>query len=137
MRALLRAFQAFFAEHSEAWLERFDYQEAGPQLMLMAFLQRVVNGGGRLQRELAVGSGRVDLAVEWRGQRHALELKIRRGDRTLAQGVEQLSRYLDRLGLQEGYLVLFDRRKGVSWDDKLFEKDLEGQDGKRITVFGA
>jgi hypothetical protein len=96
-----------------------------------------VNGGGTLHRELAVGSGRVDIAVGWRGRRHALELKIRRGDRTLAQGVEQLSRYLDRLGLPEGYLVLFDRRPEVSWEDKLYEKELEGPGGKRIVVFGA
>ena len=37
---LLTAFQAFFREHSEHWVERFDYREAGPQLLLQAFLQR-------------------------------------------------------------------------------------------------
>ena len=31
---LLGAFQAFFREHSEHWLGRFDYAEAGPQLIL-------------------------------------------------------------------------------------------------------
>ena len=38
MRALLRAFQEFFAEHSESWLGRYEYREAGPHLLLMAFL---------------------------------------------------------------------------------------------------
>ena len=137
MRALLRAFQEFFAEHSESWLARFEYQEAGPHLILMAFLQRVVNGGGQIRREMAVGSGRVDLCVSWKGQRYALELKIRRGERTLKQGVEQLSRYLARLGLEEGTLVLFDRRAEVGWEEKLYEKELEGAGGKRIVVFGA
>jgi hypothetical protein len=137
VRALLRAFQAFFAEHSEAWLGRFDYQEAGPHLILMAFLQRVVNGGGAIRREFAVGSGRVDLLVEWKGQRDAIELKVRRGDKTEAQGLQQLSRYLDRLGLDEGFLVLFDQRKDVSWDDKLFEREVPGDKGKRIVVMGA
>jgi hypothetical protein len=135
MRALLRAFQEFFAEHSEAWLGRYDYKEAGPHLILMAFLPRVVNGGGRSRRELGVGSGRVDLLLEWRGQRYALELKIRRGERTLAQG-QQLSSYLVRLGLEEGYLVLFDRRV-VGWDEKVYEKEVDGARGKRIVVFGA
>jgi hypothetical protein len=46
MPKLIEAFQGWFQEHSEHWLERFDYQEAGPQLMLQAFLQRIVNGGG-------------------------------------------------------------------------------------------
>ena len=40
------AFQTFFREHSEHWLGRFDYQEAGPQLLLQAYLQRIVNGAG-------------------------------------------------------------------------------------------
>jgi hypothetical protein len=137
MRAILRGFQTFFAEHSEAWLGRFDYKEAGPHLVLMAFLQRIVNGGGRVRRELGVGSGRVDLLVEWRGARHVLELKIRRGERTQAQGIEQLSRYLDRLGLDEGFLILFDRRPELGWDERLYEKEVTGARGQRIVVFGA
>ena len=37
---LLGAFQLLFRAHSEHWLERFEYREAGPQLILQAFLQR-------------------------------------------------------------------------------------------------
>jgi RecB family endonuclease NucS len=136
VRALLRSFQAFFAENSEAWLGRFDYKEAGPHLILMAFLQRVVNGGGMIRREFAVGSGRADLLLEWKSKRYALELKLRRSERTLAQGIEQLSRYLGRLGLEEGYLIVFDRREGVRWDDKLYEREMPGEGGRRIVVFG-
>ena len=43
---LLEAFQQFFRENSESWLECFDYKEAGPQLLMQAFLQRIINGGG-------------------------------------------------------------------------------------------
>ena len=50
VEGLLTAFQAFFPEHSEHWIERFQYKEAGPQLLLQAFLQRIVNGGGRIER---------------------------------------------------------------------------------------
>ncbi len=60
---LLSAFQVFFREHSEHWLQRFRYREAGPQLLLQAFLQRVVNGGGRIEREYGLGRGRTDLLV--------------------------------------------------------------------------
>ena len=45
-----------------------DYREVFPPLLLMAFLQRVLNGNGRIGREYAAGRGRVDLAVEWRGR---------------------------------------------------------------------
>ena len=48
---LFAEFQQFFREHSEHWAGRFDYAEAGPQLILQGFLQRIVNGGGRLERE--------------------------------------------------------------------------------------
>ena len=62
---LLAAFQAFFRENSEHWLGRFDYTEAGPQLLLQAFLQRVVNGGGRIEREYGLGRQRTDLLIIW------------------------------------------------------------------------
>ena len=62
---LLAAFQAFFREHSEHWVARFDYREAGPQLLLQAFLQRIVNGGGRIEREYGLGRGRTDLLIVW------------------------------------------------------------------------
>ena len=78
---LLAAFQTFFREHAEHWVARFDYREAGPQLLLQAFLQRVVNGGGRIEREYGLGRGRTDLLIVWpqRGSR------IRRRGRTERQ----------------------------------------------------
>ncbi|MBF0257492.1 MAG: ATP-binding protein [Desulfamplus sp.] len=65
MLKLLKAFQEFFREHSEHWVERFQYKEAGPQLLMQAFLQRVVNSGGRIEREYGLGRGRTDLMVIW------------------------------------------------------------------------
>ena len=41
VEGLIAAFQAFFREHSEHWVQRFErYHEAGPQLLLQAHLQR-------------------------------------------------------------------------------------------------
>ena len=68
MKKLLSAFQEFFREHSEHWIERFQYKEAGPQLLLQAFLQRIVNSGGRVEREYGLGRMRTDLLVIWRVQ---------------------------------------------------------------------
>ena len=66
MDRLLTAFGTFFGEHSGRWLGRFgEYPEAGPQLILQAYLQRVVNGGGRIEREYGLGRGRTDLLVLW------------------------------------------------------------------------
>jgi hypothetical protein len=82
----------------------------------MAFLQRVVNGGGLIDREYGVGLGRIDLCVRWPYpgglQRWAIELKVWRDGRPDPQdeGLRQLSGYLDRLGLDSGTLIIFDGR---------------------------
>ncbi len=95
MDKLLAAFQQFFREHSESWVERFAYKEAGPQLLLQAFLQRIINGGGRVEREYGLGRGRTDLLLIWPypdgEQRSVIELKVRRGtlEKTLQAGLEQ------------------------------------------------
>ena len=58
---LLGAFLAFWREHGQPLLGSAPYHEIAPHLVLMAFLHRVVNGHGTIQREYAVGSGRMDL----------------------------------------------------------------------------
>src|SRR6056297_2586047 len=65
MMKLLKAFQQFFREQSESWLTRFKYEEAGPQLLLQAFLQRIINGGGLIDREYGLGRKRTDLYIRW------------------------------------------------------------------------
>lgn len=69
------------------------------------------------------------------GERHALELKVRRGAHTLQEGIDQLSGYLDRLGERRGFLILFDRSERP-WEEKLFESEATGPGGQQIRVFG-
>ena len=147
---LLAAFQAFFREHSEHWLGRFDYAEAGPQLLLQAFLQRVVNRGGRIEREYGLGRGRTDLLIVWpRGGRTApgavrsegrfvVECKVLHGslERTLREGLAQTAGYMDRCGADAGHLVIFDRSEGKRWEDKLFRREERPDDRRTITVWG-
>ena len=129
MTKLLTAFRTFFGEHSGHWLGRFsDYPEAGPQLILQAYLQRVVNGGGRIEREYGLGRGRTDLLVLWpreAGQpsdlweRFVVECKVLRdSDRkslewTIERGVEQTLGYMAKCRAEEGHLVVIDRRAGA------------------------
>jgi hypothetical protein len=114
---LLEDFRAFWCENAEPYLARAPYSEAAAQLVFMAFLQKVVNGGGTIDREYAVGSGRIDLCVRWPSpggvERWAVELKVWRDGRPdpLAQGLRQLESYLERLGLDRGTLIVFDGRK--------------------------
>jgi len=141
MDKLLAEFQEFFREHSEHWVERFDYKEAGPQLLLQAFLQRIVNSGGRIDREYGLGRKRTDLLVCWpveRGlQKIVLELKIlyKSRKRTIVEGMEQTIGYMDRCGTGEGHLIIFDRRAGRKWSEKIFHK-IETLGGKTVIVWG-
>lgn len=102
------------------WIERFQYKEAAPHLVLQAFLQRVINSGGYITRELATGNGSLDLCLHYEGMAYPIELKVRYGPRTYDEGVEQLAGYMERLGCMEGWLVVFDRRPEVAWDTKIF-----------------
>jgi hypothetical protein len=135
MDFLMRDFQQFWRENSAIWIERFDYKEAAPHLIIMAFLQRVVNGGGYIHRELAAEKGRLDLCVIYEGQKYPLELKLRRGKDTLEKGLVQTLRYMNAYGCSEGWLAIFDRRKNTKWDDKLYLRK-KVIDGKTITIVG-
>ena len=126
---LLTAFRTFFGEHSEHWLGRFaEHPEAGPQLILQAYLHRVVNGGGRLEREYGLGRGRTDLLAPWPREagppselreRFVVECKVLRdSDRkslagVIERGVEQTLGYMEKCGAEEGHLAVIDRRTGA------------------------
>ncbi len=138
---LLESYQEFYREHSEHWMRRFDFQEAGSQLMLQAFLQRIVNAGGRIEREYGAGRKRIDLLIVWgKGkvrQKAVIECKLRRKglDSVLAEGLVQIRGYMDRCGTDEGHLVIFDQSEKRSWEEKVFRRD-EIARGKPVTVWG-
>jgi len=125
---LLAAFQEFFREHSERWVGRFGYREAGPQLLLQAFLQRVVNAGGRIEREYGLGRRRTDLLIVWpvgrETRRTVIECKLlhRSLDRTIEEGLAQTRAYMDRCGTARGHLIVFDRSEDRPWAEKLFRR---------------
>ena len=139
---LLSRFQAFFREHSEHWVERFEYKEAGPQLLLQAFLQRIVNSGGRIEREYGLGRGRTDLLIVWPPGAETLNVVIeckvlhKSLEQTMAEGVEQTAEYMDRCAAEAGHLVIFDRRENRRWDDKVFHERRVSNQGVEIDVWG-
>jgi hypothetical protein len=146
MEALLREFQAFWRTNSEAWEGMINYSEAFPHILLQAFLQRVTNGEGRIEREYAAGRGRMDLAVEYHGNWDILEIKLLRAGKNrealVEDGKKQTLRYRESFspsppGSAGGkpaacYLLIFDRRpERGSWEERLFWRE-EGD----VTVVG-
>ncbi|NEX18575.1 MAG: hypothetical protein C1943_18750 [Halochromatium sp.] len=137
---LLAAFLAFWRQHGEPLLKSAPYHEIAPHLVLMAFLHRVVNGGGSLEREYAIGAGRMDLCLRYGAVTLGIELKVWRDGRPdpLARGLEQLDGYLAGLGLNSGWLVLFDRRSGQPpIEERTGVDEVLSPSGRRIQVIRA
>ena len=134
MPALMAEFQRFWRENSGADHEVYGYNEATPHLVLMGYLQRVVNGGGRIAREMALGSKRLDLCVEFGKFRYAVELKMKRNF-SPTESPAQLVGYLDHLKLPEGWMAIFDDDASKSWDEKIYTRD-EVVDGKTLHFIG-
>ena len=146
MEKLLLDFQQFFRQNADSWIGKFDYAEAGPQLLLQAFLQRIVNGGGYIDREYGLGRKRTDLLIRkpltdgYGGpvQRIVLELKIKRGDlnKVIEKGLEQTWQYMDSVGsVDEGHLIIFDRDAQIPWEERIWHRRYEFQ-GHPIMVWG-
>jgi len=148
MPKLLAAFQQFFREHADSWCENFSYKEAAPQMLMQAFLQRIINGGGRINREYGLGRKRTDLFIEWpldekQGlhgpiQRIVIEIKLRRGalETVIERGLEQTADYVRRVGADEAHLMIFDRETNQTWDERIWRRDEHFGD-LAVSVWGA
>jgi hypothetical protein len=132
---LLTDFQQFWRENSDIWIEKFQYKEAAPHLILQGFLQKVMNGGGNIIRDMAAGTGRLDLGLVYEGKIYPVEIKLWKGEKYYQNGLEQTARYADIFGCNEAWLVIFDQRTGKTWDEKIYYRK-EIFDGKVINVFG-
>ena len=138
--ALLQAFLGFWLQHGEPLLKSASYPEIAPHLVLMAFLHRVINGGGTLEREYAIGRDRMDLCLRYGEVTLGIELKVWRTRKVdpLSKGLEQLDGYLARLGQDEGWLVIFDRRENaLELEERLNTEIQMTPMGRSVTVIRA
>jgi hypothetical protein len=139
--ALVSEFLLWWRRHADILCNdrRTPYREAAAHLAFMGFLQRVVNGGGTVEREYAAARGRVDVVVSYAGERHVFELKRVRAragrEAVVEEGIVQLAGYLETLGVEEGWLIVFDTRE-LSWEEKLWVKE-ERRGGKVLHLRGA
>jgi len=140
VKYLLKEFQRFWRENSEIWTQRYSenfyrYDEAAPHLVLQAFLQRVINGGATIYREMALGKDRADISIEWEGQKYPIELKIYKNANTKEEVIPQIMKYMEKMGSDDGWVVIFDRNTDKSWDEKLYITE-EIVNNKKITILG-
>lgn len=108
-RALLRFQQYLREQHSkrdEHFLERHW------RLVFLAFLKSIINGKGHDFKEAQISEEkRLDVVVTYNHQKYIIELKRWYGEQAHQRGLLQLVDYLQRQGMDEGYLLIFDPRR--------------------------
>jgi hypothetical protein len=110
------------------------YDEASYSLLLMSYLQKVLNSGALVFRQFSQGRGSVDLCVIYKDHKYLVEVKLF-GQKPFDESLRQLSGYLDISGEKEGWLVIFDRDRKKSWETKLTWETVEYA-GKTIHIVG-
>ena len=94
--------------------DTFDEDEGRRRFLL--YIRPIINGTGNYYVEAQTrNSRRMDVVIDYLGERFVVELKIWRGNAYNERGEEQLSDYLDYFHIQKGYMLSynFNRNKEV------------------------
>jgi len=126
-RRVLDKFQAFMKAKGGDVSKHRDFRESTGQLLLLSYLDLLVNGKGWTFKEPQSGDGRIDVVCCYGRQKEIVELKLWYGTRRYHAGLAQLARYLDREGLNHGYLFVFDRRDNVKREYRFSEHSVAGK----------
>jgi len=130
-RKLMDEFVQFWREHGH---KEFYDREITPHVLFMAWLQRLVNGGGTIHREYALGRKRLDILVTFANQKFVSEIKLYKGPKTLDEGLNQICEYLNQIGLYQGYLMIFAATTATD-DDSRYRVETVEHLGKRAIVY--
>jgi AAA-like domain len=126
MPKVLENFQIFMKKEYSG--KNREFLERDGRLIFLAFMKPILNGAGYDFKEPQISEEkRLDVVITYNQHLYVAELKIWRGPEAHAKGVGQLVDYLDRLGLDTGFLLIFDTNKKKKW-----EKNWIDTQGKRI-----
>lgn len=131
IEAVLERFFEFYRENGEMIANRNTYIESAYHLTFMAWLQRIVNGGGYIRREYAAGLGFLDLLIEYAGDKFAFELKTEQNFKR-QKALDQIARYMRRMSVEEGYLVVF--RQHMANPEAVGERERVVHEGMTVHV---
>jgi hypothetical protein len=128
MEAVLLKFQTFM--HEQGSLKDEAFLERNGRLIFLAFIKPIINGSGYDFKEPHISEERrLDVVITYLQYKYIVELKIWYGPSAHQQGLLQLSDYLNRQLMQEGYLLIFDHSKKKSQSSEWLEVN-----GKKIFV---
>ncbi|PCJ17058.1 MAG: hypothetical protein COB02_14475 [Candidatus Cloacimonadota bacterium] len=133
LKLMMKDYVDFYREHVTGQLDFF-YKEITPHIMIMAYLQRVVNGGGEIHREYALGRKRLDVAVLYKRQKFAIEIKVKKNERSREESLQQTADYMELLGITEGgWLIIFEQDLSKPWKQR-YNEYTDITTGKEIIV---
>lgn len=129
IEAVLERFLEFYRENGEMLTRRKTYTESAHHLTFMAWLQRIVNGGGYIRREYAAGLGFIDLVIEFEPDKFVFELKT---DRNYKQekALAQIAEYAHRMSVSECYLMVF--RREMTDPEQVGQRSLVEYEGLKV-----
>jgi hypothetical protein len=136
MKNLLKEFQEFWARTAERYYKSVSFIEGAPHALLSAYLVKVMNGGATIQEYYALGLGYLDINIEYKGHNYPIELKIKGNERSRKKSYDQLLRYMDRLLVNEGWLIVVDRDQKKNWKEKISWNTEKLPNGNIIHVLG-
>ena len=112
MEKLLSHYVTVFQDVYAASEQTFDENEGRRKFLL--YIRPVINGTGNYYIEAQTRSNeRMDVVIDYLGERFVVELKVWHGKARHENGERQLVRYLDALRLDKGYMLVynFNRKK--------------------------
>ncbi len=110
LEKFVETFDDLYGDRDETFLE-----DAGRRYFML-FLKPIINGVGNSYVEPETRNReRMDLVIDYCGERSVIEMKVWRGNAYHERGEEQLSAYLDHFHLKKGYMLSFNfnRKKEI------------------------
>jgi hypothetical protein len=126
MQKVLENFQIFMKKEYSG--KNREFLERDGRLIFLAFMKPILNGAGYDFKEPQISEEkRLDVVITYNQYLYVAELKIWRGQVSHEKGLGQLVEYLDKMGLDTGFLLIFDNNKKKKW-----EKNWVDTQGKKI-----
>jgi hypothetical protein len=131
IEAVLERFFKFYRENGEMVTKRKTYTESAHHLTFMAWLQRIVNGGGYIRREYAAGLNFIDLVIEFGSDRFVFELKTEK-NYNKDEALDQVTQYAQKMSVDECYIMVF--RREMNDPTKVAERSVVEHQGMKVHI---
>jgi len=129
---MLTLYKDYWYQNMAIWGKHMPgYKEACAQLVTLTYLNKIVNGGGTIEREAPVGQKKMDIYIKrnyyvglapnktLKIQKIVLELKTIKDKQNYEtekqKAIEQTAEYAVLIGVKVAYILIFNRGKKKRW----------------------